>query len=64
VIESVSQLGRFTAEIEVPVYQASECGVDVLLQMLSAYHLRVRPVQLVTTEHGRSDNTAHVHVFS
>ncbi|MFO0617511.1 MAG: hypothetical protein U0414_33250 [Polyangiaceae bacterium] len=50
VMGCVSQLDVLTAEIEIPVYRASESGFEVLLQMLAAYHQRIRPIQLVTIE--------------
>lgn len=46
----ITQLDAFTVEVEIGTYQASELGFDVLLHMLSTYHLRERPLRLVTIE--------------
>lgn len=50
VMGSVSQFDSATIEIEVPVYQSGEYGWDVLLNMLATFHLRERPIALVTVE--------------
>lgn len=46
----ITQLDAFTLEIEIGIYQGSELGFDVLLHILSTYHLRERPIRLVTIE--------------
>lgn len=46
----VTQFDAYTLEIFVPTYQSSESGIDLLLNTLAAYHVRERPVRLVTIE--------------
>jgi hypothetical protein len=46
----IMQLDAFTVEVEIGTYQGSEIGFDVLLHILSTYHIRERPLRLVTIE--------------
>lgn len=50
VMGMITQFDAFTLELEVPVYQSSEVGFDLLINLLSAYHARERPIRLVTIE--------------
>ena len=50
VMDMITQFDALTLEIAIGVYRSSESGFDVLLHILSAYHLRERPIQQVTIE--------------
>jgi hypothetical protein len=39
-----------TYEIEIPVFNGSELGFEVLLHVLSTYHARVAPIRVVTID--------------
>lgn len=46
----VSQFDAITYEIEIPVYNGSELGFDVLLHMLATYAVRIGPIRAVTLD--------------
>lgn len=50
VMGMVSQFDAYTLEIHVPVYKSSESGIDLLVNILAAYHVRERPIRMVTVE--------------